>query len=289
MNSVDAEQTDSREVIWLTGASSGIGRELCLQLVAQGHRVIASGRNQQALAQLAAHSDRVIPLVFDVAESDSIQQVEKKLAELTSRLDRVIINAGCCEYLKFPVPDWGSVSRVMATNFYGAVECIRIALPLLQKSDRRGHIVGVVSQVVSAPFAQAEAYGASKAALSYFLDSLRIDLADSVDVTSVFPGFVKTPLTDKNHFSMPFILPADEAAKRILLNIEKRPSHYIFPKRLHWMLKISKVWPSLWQKMVTADQEQSQQPHETTSQPQYQKQDISVQKAPIDPQPVREK
>lgn len=250
---MDFSENDNREVIWLTGASSGIGRELCLQLVAQGHRVIASGRNQQALAKLAAQSDRVIPLVFDIADANAIEQAGHKLAELTSRLDRVIINAGSCEYLKFPEPDWTATNRVMAINYSGAVECIRIALPLLKKASGRGHIVGIVSQVVFAPFAQAEAYGASKAALSYFLDSLRVDLDGSIDVTSVFPGFVKTPLTDLNHFSMPFIVSAEEAAKKILVNIEKRPSRYIFPKRLYWMLKISKIWPILWQKIVVAD------------------------------------
>lgn len=253
MSSNDYTDTYNREVIWITGASSGIGREMCLQLVAQGHQVIVSGRNKQALATLASHSERVIPLVFDITDEASVGRAGEKISELTSRLDRVIINAGSCEYLQFPDPDWSAVNRVMTVNFTGAVECIRIALPLLQSSSGRGHIVGIVSQVVSAPFAQAEAYGASKAALSYFLDSLRIDLADSIDVTSVFPGFVKTPLTDKNHFAMPFILPADEAAKRIINHIERRPSHYTFPKRLHWMLKISKVCPKLWQKMVSAN------------------------------------
>lgn len=249
LDSIDA---DNREVIWITGASSGIGRELCLQLVAQGHHVIISGRNKQALAKLAAQSDRVKPLVFDVTDERSIAGAAENLAGMTSRLDRVIINAGSCEYLNFPNPDWSAVNRVMEVNFNGAVECIRIALPLLNQSSRRGHIIGIVSQVVSAPFAQAEAYGASKAALSYFLDSLRVDVADTIDVTSVYPGFVKTPLTDKNHFAMPFIMPADEAAQRIIKNIERRPSHYTFPKRLHWLLKISKIAPGLWQKMVTA-------------------------------------
>jgi|TARA_B110000014_G_scaffold258098_1_gene243701 short-subunit dehydrogenase len=246
-------EADNRTVVWLTGASSGIGHELCLQLIAQGHRVIASGRNQQALAKLAAHSDRVIPLAFDIADPDAVEQAGHKLAELTSHLDQVIINAGSCEYLKFPEPDWSANDRVMAINYSGAVNCIRIALPLLRKASGRGHIVGVISQVVFAPFAQAEAYGASKAALSYFLDSLRIDLAGSLDVTSVFPGFVKTPLTDRNHFSMPFIVSAEDAAKRILANIEKRPRRFVFPKRLHWLLKLSKVCPNLWQKIVAED------------------------------------
>lgn len=259
MSSIDSSEADNREVIWITGASSGIGREMCLLLVDQGHRVIVSGRNKQALAKLAAQSERIIPLVFDVSDPASVSSAAEKITELTSRLDRVIINAGSCEYLKFPEPDWEAVNRVMAVNFGGAIECIRVALPLLKKSSGRGHIVGIVSQVVSAPFAQAEAYGASKAALSYFLDSLRIDLADTIDVTSVFPGFVKTPLTDKNHFAMPFIMPADEAAQRIVKNIEQRPSHFIFPKRLHWLLKISKVCPKLWQKMVAANIEDDSQ------------------------------
>mgnify|MGYP001166832812 FL=1 len=250
---MDLSETDNRSVVWLTGASSGIGRELCLELIAQGHRVIASGRNEQALAKLAAHSDRVIPLAFDIADPNAVEQAGHKLAELTSHLDQVIVNAGSCEYLKFPDPDWSAATRVMAINYSGAVDCIRIALPLLKKASGRGHIVGIISQVVFAPFAQAEAYGASKAALSYFLDSLRVDVADSLDVTSVFPGFVKTPLTDRNHFSMPFIVSAEDAAKRILASLSKRPRRFIFPKRLHWLLKLSVICPRLWQKIMVAD------------------------------------
>ena len=250
---MDSSATDNRTVVWLTGASSGIGRELCLVLVAQGHRVIASGRNQQALAELASQSDNIVPLIFDIADPNAVEQAGHRLAKLTTHLDQVIINAGSCEYLKFPEPDWNATTRVMATNYSGAVGCIRIALPLLKNATGRGHIVGIISQVVFAPFAQAEAYGASKAALSYFLDSLRIDLADSLDVTSVFPGFVKTPLTDRNHFSMPFIVSAEDAAKRILVNIDKRPRRFVFPKRLYWLLQLSKLCPNLWQKIVVAD------------------------------------
>ena len=107
------------------------------------------------------------------------------------------------------------------------------------------------SQVTAAPFARAEAYGASKAALRYFCDSLRIDLAgEGMDVTLVNPGFVDTPLTRRNDFPMPFLMDVEMAAQRIVKNIESRPRAYSFPLRLSAMLFLSKLMPGAWQKMV---------------------------------------
>ncbi len=116
------------------------------------------------------------------------------------------MNAGSCEYLDFPDPDWSAVRRVMEVNFFGTVNCVEFVLPLLRAGHgRRPHLVVVASQVTAAPFPRAEAYGASKAALQYFCDSLRLDLAhEQIDVSVINPGFVDTPLTRKNDFEMPF-------------------------------------------------------------------------------------
>ncbi|MFT5811739.1 MAG: short-subunit dehydrogenase, partial [Rubritalea sp.] len=127
------------------------------------------------------------------------------------------------------------------------------ALPLLRSSHAsRPHIVAIASLVTSAPFPRSEAYGASKAALQYFFDSLRHDLvADNIDVTVVNPGFIDTPLTQKNNFDMPFLMDVDQAANRIIKNIASRPRVYSFPKRLQGLLLISKLLPRVWQKMVS--------------------------------------
>jgi NAD(P)-dependent dehydrogenase (short-subunit alcohol dehydrogenase family) len=251
----DAHKADaSTEISWITGASSGLGRALALQLAQQGHWVIASARNAQALTQLAADNPgpgRILTVALDVTERDSLRAASDLISAKLGRIDRLIANAGGCEYLDFPNPDWRAIERVFAVNFNGAVASIEAALPLLRLNHRRGHIVGVVSQVVKAPFTRAEAYGASKAALGYFLDSLRLDLAPEIDVTAIYPGFVDTPLTAKNDFSMPFLMDADDAAERMARAINKRAINMSFPRRLSSMLWLARRLPGLWRRAMS--------------------------------------
>ena len=243
------------KVIWVTGASSGLGRSLALTLAAQGHRVIASARNEESLVSLEKLNASIIALPCDITDENSLQSAQAKISTNFASLDQVILNAGNCEYLEFPEPDWSAVRRVMEVNYFGSINCLQVALPLLRKSAvDRPHIIVVASQVTNAPFAKAEAYGASKAALQYFFNSLRIDLApENIDVSVVNPGFVDTPLTRKNDFEMPFLMNVDDAAQRIIKQIESRPRIYSFPRRLKALLLTSKLMPGLWQKMVSSN------------------------------------
>jgi short-subunit dehydrogenase len=241
------------KVIWVTGASSGLGRSLVLSLANQGHQVIASARDEKALLVLQELNPNIFAMPCDMVDESSLASVQSKIAEQFSAIDQIILNAGTCEYLNFPKPDWSAIRRVMEVNYFGTINCLKVALPLLRSSHAsRPHIVAIASQVTNAPFPRSEAYGASKAALQYFFDSLRIDLNDeNIDITVVNPGFVDTPLTRKNNFDMPFLMDVDQAAKRIIKNIASRPRVYSFPKRLQGLLLISKLLPSVWQKMVT--------------------------------------
>jgi len=109
----------------------------------------------------------------------------------------------------------------------------------------------VASQATAAPFPRAEAYGASKAALQYFFDSLRLDLAsENIDVCVVNPGFVDTPLTRRNDFDMPFLMDADKAAGLIVDKLQSRPRQFSFPLRLSLLLGLARLLPSAWQKLV---------------------------------------
>jgi len=241
-----------QNTVWVTGASSGLGRSLALTLAARGNRVIATARNQSELEKLVELDANIAALPCDITDAAALQTAGKKILGIAPHLDQVILNAGSCEYLDFPRPDWTAVRRVMEINFFGTVNCVQMALPLLRQSTSgRPHIDAVASQVTAAPFPRAEAYGASKSALQYFFESLRHDLAaEAIDITIVNPGFVDTPLTRKNDFPMPFLMDVDAAATRIVKNIEKRPLSYSFPLRLSAMLSLSKLLPRLWQKMV---------------------------------------
>ncbi len=234
--------------IWITGASSGIGRELAIKLAQADNTVFVSARSRAALDGLRAQDpQRLIPLVCDVGDRESMADAGRKLRAMTDSLDMVILNAGTCEYVDNADLDLDMFERVFAVNFFGVVNCLALAKPLLQRAQRRGHIVGIgsLSTVVGLP--RAEAYGASKAAMQYLLDSLRVDLIhEKIDVTVVRPGFVETPMTAANDFPMPFVMNTEQAAASILKGIAQRRRMVEFPRRLSWSLRIAAMWSGLW-------------------------------------------
>lgn len=246
-------------IIWITGASSGIGVALVKTLAQSGHTVVASGRNQIALEQLALGFENIIPMVCDNTCQDSLAAAYEVLNLKLAHLVTIILNAGSCEYLDFPDPDWGAANRVMDVNFHGTINSLRIALPFLPRSKaNRAHIVCIASLVSNAAFPKGEIYGASKAALQYFFSSLRLDLAkERIDVTVINPGFIDTPLTKKNEFYMPFLMPVEKAAQRIVQAFKNRPETYSFPKRLRALLLLSKISPALWGRRVTPSEEKA--------------------------------
>lgn len=244
----------TQRVYWITGASTGIGRELAQQLAQQGHRVYASARSAAALETLAAaHPGLVIPLPCDVSDDAAMAGVFAQLPEALrpAQLDALVAAAGCCEYVDLPELDLASLRRVMDVNHFGTVNACKAALPLLQAAaaqPARGRpaILGVCSMSVYTAFPRAEAYGAAKAAMGYFLDSLRCDIGRDIDVTVVYPGFVKTPMTQGNDFPMPFCMTAAEAAQHIAAAIGEGRRAVAFPWQLHWLLKLASWLPGLW-------------------------------------------
>jgi len=233
------------EVIWITGASSGLGKALVEEL-AQGNRLIISGRDESVLDQIAARWPSVSVLAFDMADERAVAQAEHQLCAMTPYIDRVILNAGTCEYFNIDAPDWSMIKRVMTVNYLGSINCLQIALERL-KSSTRGHVVCIGSLATMAPFTRAQAYGASKAALHYFMSALRIDLQRfNIDVTLIKPGFIDTPLTRKNDFKMPFIVKPAEAARRIAVAMEKRVFCYAFPWKLYGLLWLLRRFPRWW-------------------------------------------
>ena len=258
--------TEHASTVWITGASSGIGLALARLLSRQGHRVLISARHAERLNHIAAQSPAMIPVPFDVTCEQSITSVRTQLQQHTAGLDKVFICAGDCEYLDISAPDWPLIKRLAEVNLIGAVNTVAVALPLLQQrvqqrvqqhikqraNTDRPQIIGISSLATVVPFSRAEAYGASKAGLNYFLASLRMDLrSQAIDVTTVLPGFVKTPLTDKNTFPMPFIMDADKAAQRIVKGVRSHPRRFIFPKRLYGLLRLLSCVPGIWEKAMS--------------------------------------
>lgn len=231
--------------IFITGATSGIGRQLAIDYHNTGHEVWAVGRNEKALQQL-------MDLGLHTMQVDLTNREEtlEQFSSLSS-LDLAILNAGTCEYVNLPDFDSALISRVMRANVESMAVSIEAVLPLLRNGENP-HLVGVGSSAAYIPLTRSEAYGASKAAVEYMINSLRIDLYnEKIDVSLVCPGFVKTPLTDKNDFPMPFRVSPEEASRYIQRGIEKRKSEIHFPKRFTYMLKILSFLPiSLWTKLA---------------------------------------
>ncbi len=245
----------SKHHYWITGAASGIGRALAARLSDAGHRVYVSGRDREKLETLAGSlGGDVVPIPCDVADDREMASV--LAAHNVKHLDTVILCAGICEYIDMPALNIGTIRRVTDTNYFGVVNTCIAALPFMNRqadSDKgeRPHIIGVGSMSSYIGFPRAEAYGASKAAMGYFLDALRTDLAGRVDVTVVHPGFVSTPMTDRNDFPMPFLMSAEQAATIILQKAKRRPYDIVFPLRLHWLLRAMSWFPGLWYSVIS--------------------------------------
>jgi len=240
---------NAKRTILITGATSGIGESLLHHYLANNYQVIACGRNKAKLKQLAdSHAD-VIPVAFDVTDSEQIKAAADELKQI-ARIDILMFNAGDCRYIDNAKAFDGELfASVIATNLQSLGYLLQYFLP---KVDAGGQVVFISSSATLLPFPRAEAYGASKAGIDYLANSLRIDLkAQDIAVTLVHPGFIKTPLTDKNDFSMPFLLSSQQAASRIYQGVSAKKSYLHFPKRLTLLLKLLALFPDVvWQSIA---------------------------------------
>lgn len=226
--------------ILITGASSGIGKAVALHAAALGYAVTACGRNQDRLNELKDENGAINTLAFDVTN------VEACMAALHDKsFDIVVLNAGTCEYVDVANFDPDMFRRVFDANFFGAVNCLNAVLPNL-KSDNQLVFVDSLARLL--PFTRSQAYGASKAALYYLAKTMEVDLAGrGVIVQSISPGFVRTPLTDKNDFDMPMRVEVEEAANAILTLIEKQKRTGYFPSLFAGIIRTLGSLPTAWQ------------------------------------------
>lgn len=235
--------------IVITGATSGIGRQLAIDYHTEGNEVWALGRNDQALEELGLMGINTGKL--DLTDREACLAWFSGL----SSVDLAILNAGTCEYIDLPSFDSELVRRVMHSNVDTVAISIEAVLPLLRNGSNR-HLAVVGSSAAYLPLPRAEAYGSSKAAVSYMVQSLRLDLhQEQFTVTLINPGFVKTPLTDRNDFPMPMRVSVEQASDYIRRGLAKRKGEIHFPRRFTFILKLlsllpAPVWTFIGQKMV---------------------------------------
>ena len=243
------------QCIWLTGASSGIGRALAFELIRRGARCALTARNGEALSllinEIETDPDRTLVVTGDVTDADVMKQVATEIHEKFGAIDMLIANAGTHIFTRPENFDSAEYLSLMDINYGGMLRCIEAVLPHMRTANR-GSIVGVASLAGYRGLPRAAAYGASKAAMIHFLESLRFHLErEKIDVTIVNPGFVRTPLTDQNDFHMPFLIDADRAATTICNQLERGKRKISFPIPFNWTLEAMRIIPdSLYQFIV---------------------------------------
>ena len=238
------------KTLLITGATSGIGKALALHAAEKGYQVIACGRNQGVLDELAAKPN-IKPLKLDVTSLEDAKQALHNV-----KCDVAILNAGTCEYVDIDEFESDMFRRVFETNFFGVVHCVEALIPSLKRGNK---LVIVDSMARLLPFTRSQAYGASKAALHYFTKSLEVDLHDrGIKVQAVSPGFVETPLTDKNDFDMPMKITATEAAESMLKGIETDKQTVFFPRMFGLILRFMHILPVGLQKKLSLSMREKQ-------------------------------
>jgi len=234
-------------IAWVTGASTGIGRALCLRLAAQGWTVAASARDAQKLAALAEEAagsaGAIHGYALDVTDRDAAANLHQRIESDLGALDLAVLNAGT--HTPMPAGKFSAetVRGLVEVNLMGIANCLERLIPVF-RARGRGRLMLVASVAGYRGLPTAAAYGASKAAVINMGEALREELlADGVVLQVVNPGFVKTPLTERNSFAMPFLIAADDAAQRIVEALESRRFEITFPKRFTWLLKLARCLP----------------------------------------------
>jgi len=230
--------------IWVTGASSGIGRALCVRLSAEGQYVVGSSRDRQALFKLRAElGDRFLPLPVDITSLSDLNDAVAEIERLAGPINLAILNAGVYQPEGENGFDGEQAHQTINVNVLGTINCLTAILPTMRQR-RSGRIALMASAAGYRGLPHAAGYGASRAAILSLAESLRFELEETgIAVQVITPGFVDTPLTAKNKFPMPFMITPDAAAHRILLGVRSDRFEITFPRRFTYVMKLLRLLP----------------------------------------------
>lgn len=232
--------------VLITGASSGLGAAFARHYAAQGARLGLVARRGEAVSSLAASlPGEHLPLVADVGDPAAMAHAAERFIAHCGVPDVVIANAGVSVgTLTECAEDFAAFERVLRTNVLGMVATFQ---PFVESMRRRGsgRLVGIASVAGIRGLPGAGAYSASKAAAIAYLESLRVELHGSgVQVVTLAPGYVETPMTAVNRYPMPFLLPADDAVRRMARVIERGASYAVVPWQMGLVARALRVLPN---------------------------------------------
>lgn len=237
-----------QKVVFITGASSGIGRALSVELGRRGATLGLLARRadvlQEIVGEVEAAGGKALALPADVRDAEAVRTASDKLLESFERIDVLVANAGVGATTHANDLNASEVANVININLLGAVNSVTAVLPKMVERGQ-GQLVAISSLAAYRGLPKSGAYCASKAALSAFFESLRLDLQGTgVDVTIIHPGFIKTPLTAGRHAQMPFLMELQDATRKIVQAIEARKKSYAFPWQLASIVRASMLLPN---------------------------------------------
>ena len=239
----------NKKVVLLTGASSGIGEALALTLAKRGAILGLVARRREMLEDLAercknAGGDARV-FAVDVTDADAIVQAADELLSDFGHIDILIANAGIGgnnPETRALRPE--AVKRVIEVNLVGAANAVHAVLPQMLKRGS-GHLVAISSLAGFRGLPKSAAYSASKAGMTAFFESVRLDVQDKgIDVTIIQPGFIKTPLTAGRHNKMPFLMELDDAVPLFIRAIERKKKFAAFPWQLATFVRAGRIFPA---------------------------------------------
>jgi len=233
---------------WITGASSGIGRGLALRLARAGRQVVVSARRAGELEALVAEAaglpGRIVALPLDVTDAAACRAAVQRIEREQGPLALVVLNAGTHRPVSASGLDPDDFRALLELNVMGTVNALAAALPPLLARGR-GQVAVVASLAGYRGLPTSAAYGLTKAGLINMTEALHPELrAQGIKLQLVNPGFVRTPLTDRNRFPMPFLMPLDAAVEAFWRGLRSARFEIVFPRRLAWIIGLLRLLPN---------------------------------------------
>lgn len=241
------------DIVWIVGASSGIGRALAFKLAREGHQVAISARSEDKLQEMAqeAPDGRLHPFALDATDEEGVKAVLTAVEDKLGPVDQMVFSAGYWKLMDLDGLTTDLFRKHFEVNVFAAITTVLTTYQRM-KTRQRGRIAIISSVAGFRGIPGAAPYGASKAALTHFAEAIMPEAKDcGIAVQVIHPGFVETPMTADNPFSMPFIVTAAEAADRIAKGLKSDEFEIAFPKRMAFaMYRLRNIPYALYFKLV---------------------------------------
>ena len=236
---------EDKKIIWITGASSGIGKALAIKFASEGWTVAASARRENLLKELNKENSNIHSYPLDVTNVEECESVFKKILDDHKNIKICVFGTGINDPKSDKVFNLENIRKIMEVNFFGVMNSINAIYKFY--SEKKNGQISIISSVAGyRGLPSAGAYCASKSALTSFVESLYFDMIkNNVSVKLISPGFIKTQMTEKNDSPMPMIKSPEFAANEIFIGLTKKKSFEIhFPKIFTFLMKVLQILPS---------------------------------------------